>query len=777
MRTRRSRGAVVKDLISSFSYDRRGNVTGIADPKRNATGDPAANAAATATRRWAFTYDKTDKRTLATEDPAGKALATRYGYDEDDNLVRVTDARGALSSDPAVIDKYTAEYRFDQRDLLVDAIDAKDRRTHYEIRGDQQLRSETSPRGTASATDGDFTTTYAYDPMGDLTSRSVPWADGQYVPKTWKFTYDRDAVGNPRTITDPRNHTATNTFLDTGELASTTRPSFWIVDSNEIRMRTPDDPPATEDLPDVEQGDEPAPGDFGTVRQQGMPRILPKAGMTTLVYDNESRVTSVTDDHGSTTRIGRDALGRVLSRRTPLLTSASRFIDEQQSYDRNGNVRSTTDGAAQTTTLSYDQFDRLVTQIAPGANLGAETTTSVYDDNDNVVRLTTPRNTVWQYGYDGADRRTSVTDAAGGVTTYDYDPVGHRTLELPPLGQGKPDGTWQKYAGFFTFDEANQLVRQEEGRGLADSRETTFDYDADGNQTLVTEPGARRGPGEGLESRVTRRVFDARGLLWTETTGSGSFERTTATEYDGNGNPRRTVNPAGVTRGSVRTPRNSDPGTLPTASSTWNEHSTVYAYDGDNLLTATYLPWGQKNADDNDRYQTDIVRDTLGRISSIYSPYKIGGTKGRPTTYTHYDTGWVRTSTDNVASPPTFSYDYDGRGLQTTWEGTPNGSTPRRRTERTYWPNGLLKRRVARDLRNDQESRTYDYEYNQNRSLTRMADVNRNRVTVYGFDNLERQTLTNETWATDPQDTCQAFDADGNVTRRVTDSHWDGTAC
>ena len=94
-------------------------------------------------------------------------------------------------------------------------------------------------------------------------------------------------------------------------------------------------------------------------------------------------------------------------------------------------------------------------------------------------------------------------------------------------------------------------------------------------------------------------------------------------------------------------------------------------------------------------------------------------------------------------------------------EGTPNGSSARRRAERTYWPNGLLKRRVARDLRNDQDTRTYDYEYNQNRSLTRMTDVNRNRVTAYSYDSLERQTLTNETWASpgDPQDTCQAFDA------------------
>ena len=41
-------------------------------------------------------------------------------------------------------------------------------------------------------------------------------------------------------------------------------------------MRTPDDPPATEELPDVEQGDEPAPGDFGTVPQNGMPRSCPR---------------------------------------------------------------------------------------------------------------------------------------------------------------------------------------------------------------------------------------------------------------------------------------------------------------------------------------------------------------------------------------------------------------------------------------------------------------------------------------------------------------------
>jgi RHS repeat-associated protein len=310
-------------------------------------------------------------------------------------------------------------------------------------------------------------------------------------------------------------------------------------------------------------------------------------------------------------------------------------------------------------------------------------------------------------------------------------------------------------------------------------RETTYDYDDDGNQTLVRAPGAHKAPGDPLAPQVTTRVFDARGLLWTEATGSGTFERTTATEYDGNGNLRRRVNPAGVKRGADKTPRNADPGTLPTATSAWNEHSLVSQFDADNLLKATFLPWGRKNTEDGDRYQTQVDRNSLGQITEVYPPFRVADTpnRGRPTTYSHFDNGWIRTSRDNVATPPTFTYDYDGRGQQIEWTGTPNAGTPRRRTERTYWPNGVLKRRVARDLRDDTQSRTYDYEYNLNRSLTRMTDVNRSRVTAYSYDDLERQTLSNETWATDPQDTCQSFDANGNVKVRTTAARWDGSAC
>ncbi len=779
--TRKSRGAVVKDLITSYAYDRRGNVAGLMDPRGNVSGDPVANAASTLTRRWSFSYDKADRQLLAIEDPGGKALHTRTRYDEDGNRVAVVDPRGAAPSitDPAIVDKFTSEFRYDQRGVLTDAIDPKDRRTHFDVRGDGLMKSETSPRGTASAVAGDYTTTYTYDAMGALTGRSVPWAEGQYVPKTWNFTYGRDEVGNPRTITDPRNHTATNTFLDTGDLRTTDRPSFWIADGDAVRMRTPDDPPANEELTDRELGGDMSKGDFGSVKQERMPGLLPSAGLTTLAYDNELRLTGVTDQDGHATTLTRDALGRVQQRRTPLLGSGARFVDELQRYDRNGNLRSQTDGANQKSTLGYDQFDRLVSELTPGANLGPETTSRVYDENDNLTRIVTPRNTLWELGYDRVDRRVSVKDPANGTTTYDYDPTGNKTLERSPLSQGKPDGTWQRHAQFWTYDEAGQLAKQEAGRGFAEPRETTFTYDADGNQVEIRAPGARKGPNDPLAPRVTTRVFDARGLLWTQTTGSGAHERTTAIEHDGNNNPRRQVNAAGVKRGADKTPRNADPGTLPTATSTWNEHATVYQYDADNLIKATFLPWGRKNAEDQERYQTEVERDVLGRITKVYSPYKVSATpsKGRPTTYTHFDTGWIRTSTDNVASPPTFSYDYDGRGLQVEWTGTPNGSTPRRRSERTYWPNGLLKRRVARDLRNDLESRTYDYEYNANRALTRMTDVNRNRVTVYAYDPLERQTLANETWATDAQDTCQSYDANGNVKTRITDATWNGTAC
>ena len=175
--TRRSRGdGPDKDLATSYAFDRRGNVIGVVDPKRNAQfgGDPVANAKNPARLRLAYRYDRADNRIFAAEDPAGLNLRRELRYDANDNRIAEVGPRGfAPGADPA---KFTETLEYDQRDLLVAKVDAKGRREAYALRGDGKLVRETKPKGTATAAAGDYETNYDYLPTGELKSWSLPEA-------------------------------------------------------------------------------------------------------------------------------------------------------------------------------------------------------------------------------------------------------------------------------------------------------------------------------------------------------------------------------------------------------------------------------------------------------------------------------------------------------------------------------------------------------------------------------------------------------------------------
>jgi RHS repeat-associated protein len=808
--TRRSRGAEVKDLITSYAYDRRDNVVGVADPRRNTTGDPIANAANPLLRRYTYVYDRADRRVRAIErrlepDPvAQRRLITKYRYDADGNVVAEVDPRGTRLDpanpeleipDAALEDRFTTEYAYDERGERVSVIDPKDRRTAYEIRGDGQPSSVTSPRGTASPSIADdFVTRFQYDPAGDLVRRTLPRAPGQYGPAAgWSVTYTRDEVGNPRRIRDARDNEGDpagvgfeNSFWDTGDLRSTERPSFWLYDeqTDELRERSPADP-TLEGGGTQQPTSKDAPGDFGRVLPEQLPSMLPTAGLTSLAYDGEMRLTSVTDAQGHVQTIGRDEVGRPTTRTWPYEGT----ITVKRGYDRNGNLRALTDGENNKTTYAFDQFDRPRSETRPGS-VGPETTKYTLDESGNLTLLETPRGTMWTHRYDSIDRRTATIDPRTDVaearrrTTFEYDATGNKVLQLPPRGQSVALPDRNQYATFWQYDEAGQLEFVDAGRDHpgGESRRTSFEYDADGNRTVVRAPGSKGAPADAEPAvRVTRRRFDGRGLLWTETTGTGSRERTVVTEYDGNGNLRRRVNPAGVRR-SDELPREAGPSEadLPAVGSAFTEHATVFAYNRDNLLRGTYLPWGRKAAvtgDDTDReaWWMEVERDGLGRITDVMAPRQIGDAERVATHYTHYGNGWIHTSKDRGSSPVTLTYTYDRRGLQTSWTNDKG-----RVISRQFFPNGLLKQRKAENTNAEGkpgETRTYTYGYSPIGSLLRMTDIrpSETRTTEYAYDALERQLAVDETWKAD-RDTTYSYDDNGNVLARRTDGELQRTA-
>jgi RHS repeat-associated protein len=854
---RRSRTASTsQDIVTSYAYDRRENVVGLSDPKANATwpADPALNAATTARQREAYTYDKADRQTVKVEDPAGLQLTTRTAYDENGNVVRVRDARNKGAefgpADPLTPDAtYEALYTYDAADRPVSR--SRDgSRTEVSRRADGLVSEVRHPRSfTAERVSADdFVTKYGYDALGDVTSVTLPRiasSASPYANAVRTLSLTRDAVGNATTVTDPRGRSFTNTYFDTGDLLTTTRPSAWTFapgagGGGELTLKDPDalgGNGGDEPDPDAGQGA----GDFGAVAPQPGPEALPQAGDVQLAYDDELRLTSVTELEsplvGGTRAqrtLARDAVGRVTSLTTPYQRAqggTKATIVQKTAYDRNGNVAQLTDGEGFTTSRALDQFDRPIAETTPASSSTAgapgNTTQYTYDDNSNVVAVREPDGDAWTQRscFDRADRLVASIDEQLAVDRYRVDNIGQIVRQRSPRGtsqaaaspscgdypmlDGGPKGDWDTD----TRHDPNGWVTQvvDPVGNLSSST-----YDRAGNRTQSSEPGARAAAVGPVLPKVTATTYDARDLPWATSTGTTTAphaKTTTVTEYDGNSNLRRTVKSSGLV-GDLPRYASSAPDTTSYASASDRANTavaqaswraTLNEFDDDNQLVAVHLPWGDAanpaNTTDK-RWRQDFERDARGYVTAIRqvndwttNPSVCAAAPAAPVgtdcvkreAYSYYDNGWIRTGTgpdaQNGANPGIYGerqiYDYDRRGLQTSWQTKTNRSAiddgeagPGRTTTRDYFPSGMLKSRVASAASSATRTSTYGYDANgQTLSLldtgvtTATTD---DRSYALGYDRTGRPTSHDEQW-TGGKDTLTAYDLAGNRTSQRTD--------
>ncbi|HEX2084476.1 MAG TPA: RHS repeat-associated core domain-containing protein [Solirubrobacteraceae bacterium] len=859
--------------IRSFAFDRRDNLLGVIDPARNAnrTVQQALDAvAARDNRRYINTYNRFDELTQAVERPTettnGSVVETvrNFAYDKNGNRVSETNPRNQ---------SWVTNYSYDHRDQLESILGPSVKfnepstqtarpLTCIKRREDGLVAAETLPRGTAAdharctndvTTDHyeHFTKRYRYDAGGDVLEESIPYAPGQYhtpagatqpSAASWKLKYlQRDLVGNPTQIRDPRGNAFLNEFLDTGELRWTQRPSYW-------GLRWPGEGHGTPGAGDRfggrsaidgeigtggpavelrrggsantarsgEQGRKPqslGQTDFGRVDAEPLPGLLPQAGDTELKYDDELRLEDIVDARQRVRHIRYDAAGRVRSKSWPYkpatVASAERRIDHAFDYDANGNLLSYRDGRSFTTSFTYDGYDRVTQETAPGARSSrdnnvlppnstavAEVTRFDYDLNDNPELRRTPQGhpnptaVAFTYDYDSLDRLTREANPVGDHWDYEYDVAGNRTLERRPRHDGVSETQRDQYRRLFTYDELDRLDTTTDRARVAvrrnDSETTEVQdlvtdrgYDLDGNQIRTVMPGARDKIDVDQDTadptpRVVTQTFDGRGLPWRRTVGVGfANPRTTTTEFDANGNLRRVVNPAA---GASPVP---DTGNAEEAA----RDATVRTYDAHDLLTSVELPW---NDADPRRFAQEFQRnDPLRRVTSILSPHVDSDNTVARTSYTYYDTDWIASVSDEKITKPSLQsrvqsrlvdYDFDEGGNQTRWETKNADNQNGREIERTFWPNGLLRSRKARKFVNGTPSfREYEYLYNRNRSLVEFVDQrdvltspDDDRSTKVTRDDAERPLIVNEAWAVG-KDTKFAYDAAGNVTTRWTD--------
>jgi len=550
-------------------------------------------------------------------------------------------------------------------------------------------------------------TTYTYDSKGNLTKLTQPDPDGG-GPLTSPITsYAYNSKGLVTRITDPNNHTTTYSY------------------------------------------------DTPLNRLTGVTDALNHTA--TYAFNSASDMTSSTDRRGFTSTYAYDAMGRRTGATLP--DSATVFSTYAFAFDAAGNQTGVTDPLNHTTTSRFDALNRRTAvtdalnhtttytldgngnRIAVTNALG-NTTTYGYDQANRLTSITLPAtgngplaagSVVWNYRYDAAGQRTSVTDPLNETTNYAYTPRGQLSrVNYPAVGQQtsgeEVDIDWcpcgccpetityvpgqatvledpQTYTykddnlhrttqvtdplnnnTFIAWDSESNRTKVTDPRGQA----TNFSYNALNEQTAVTDPLAHTTSyaldAEGNTTSVTDAngntttfALDAQGRVTAVTRGGG----TTSYAYNLAGLLTALTDPVGNTTGDSYDAANRL--TKVTVASTPNP--TTYGYDAANELTSIIDRDGRKRTFAYDTqghqtgetwlnslnqviYQETLTYNTVGQLTGASDPYSV---------YSYaYNSDGKLTSVNNAGTPGvpqvTLTYGYDDWSRETSLADSLGGS-------------------------------------------------------------------------------------------------------
>ncbi|KTE85173.1 hypothetical protein ATE72_04755 [Sphingopyxis sp. HXXIV] len=423
------------------------------------------------------------------------------------------------------------------------------------------------------------------------------------------------------------------------------------------------------------------PADSETIAYQSVPGVS-GGRIPQTITDRRGAVTRITNDTNNLRPTAiTEAFGTAFAQTSNIVWHAALDLPEQvdvpglrtnYSYDAAGQLltRTLTDttthtlpyataGQTRTETYSWAAGGRLASVDGPRPAAGGQddVTSFAHDSAGNLQTMTNALGHVTTFaGYDANGRPGSMTDPNGAVTLFAYDALGRllstnrKDPALPALDaitayeydiEGRVKGITlpgtQKM--IFTYDLAGQLMQV----ASADGERWRVQRDAMGN--IVQE---KIKTAAGTDRSTIARSFDSLGRMLTETLGPG---RTTAWEYDKNGNPTRTTSP--------------------------RSHATDMAFDPLNRLISTLAPdsgttaTGYDARDDIAAFtdaasvQTSFVRNGFGEVIRETSP-------DRGTSVYEYDSaGNLTRATDGRGQVIEYSYDILNRLTQKIPVGRP----------------------------------------------------------------------------------------------------------
>jgi YD repeat-containing protein len=299
-------------------------------------------------------------------------------------------------------------------------------------------------------------------------------------------------------------------------------------------------------------------------------------------------------------------------------------------YNAHGQPLTIVDANSLTTTLTYDERQRLKTRT-----VGSELTSYDYDFAGQLKKVTLPDGSFLSYTYDDAHRLTAIQDNLGNRIDYTVDAMGNRTLEQVRDPENALAQTRSR-----EYSTLNRLFRE---LG-ATSQTTEHTYDDQGNVLTVKDP----------LNRVTTNQYDALNRL-KQVTSPTPISAVTQYAYNGLDALTKVTDPRSLETGyAVDGLGNLNVQTSPDTGTTTNTYGsagnlitqtdaksqvTTYAYDALNRVTLITFHDGAKQT-----YVYDQPPNGIGRLSSITE----------------------RNPADQVTSVLAYAYDQHGRVLSET---------------------------------------------------------------------------------------------------------------
>lgn len=526
---------------TEFVYDPKGNLI----EEKRFTGTAQTQTAFQPYSTTTHTHDQFGQRTSTTEPEGG---VSRFEYDGQGNIVRVTDALGKMTT-----------HTYDQRGNRTSTTDALGNVTNVEYDILNRPTAAVDPLGGRAATtfDANGNVLTATNPNGQATTSMYDYADRQL------------------TVTDALGGVTKNEYSQSNKLIASIDPR-----GNTTRFF----------YDDV----------YRLARVQDAP-----GGVTTREYEPSGNVVNEIDARGNTVQHVYDELNR----RIRTIDAEGNAMSVE--YDAIGNVTARVDGKGNRTTYFYDELNRLA-KVTDALGQSEEYTYNRRGDQTTVknkrgfvttfeygllrrlVKQTNPDGSIMRYEYDALGRRTavidnngnrtetvydkngrviSVKDALGNVTTYAYDPNGNRVSQTDANGN----------VITFTYDALDRLTSKTEGGNIT----TQYVYDPNGNQIAVVDANGNRTEHtfDGLNRRaavkdamgaVTRYTLDANG---NQTDMTNANNNTWRTDFDKLNRVVKRIDPLNNTEEMVY-----DPAGILLARKDGKGHVVVHEFDALNRL-------------------------------------------------------------------------------------------------------------------------------------------------------------------------------------------------